>query len=105
MTSVSSSFPMLSSESSTNSFDLAFCDFFIALLVFGATLFNLPAGFAFDDAARDAFGAGCTSLISILESDDGGLWRLGRLSVSDSSSTTCTSLRFEGSEAIFFGWR
>lgn len=94
------------SESSTYSFDLAFCAFdFDRLLVF-ATLLLLVAVF-FVGCARDAFGRGLISLISMLESEsgDGGFKRFGGLSASDSSlpgDTTCI-LRLEGSGRSFLG--
>lgn len=83
-------------------FDLTFCVFFPWPLVFAAKL--LATGFAFVDCPCGAFGGDWTSSISMLESDDSGFWRLGRLSISDSSSTICTILRFEGSGLTFLGW-
>lgn len=104
---------MLSSESSTYSFDLTFSAFFDFdwLHVF-VMLLLVTVVFFVDcvrdvDHARDAFGSSWTSLISMLESEvgSGGFERFGGLSASDSSlpgDTTCI-LRFEGSGRSFLG--
>lgn len=89
---------MLSSESSTYSFDFAFSAFFDfdRLHVF-VTLLLLAVTF-FVACARDAFGGGWTSPTSMLELEvgEGGFNRFGGLSALDSSlpgNTTCI-LRF-----------